>query len=868
MAQLIDRFKMETNFEGLIQLLAKSLYPEPDVFIRELVQNAHDGLVRRQQSENDVAGRIDIEFDRAKRTLTFRDNGIGMDKQDIRDFISVIGSTGTGSAREELLKQGMESAYQLIGQFGIGMLSAFVVAERVIVRTRKLGDDNAFAWHNSGSTDCELYSDDRAEVGTDIEVFINDQYSFMLDEKRLREVTVKYCDFVQFPIYLCGRGPINTIDAPWHRKNWGSEAEKEASYRAFLNHRYPDVPLDIIPVEIDEPYHARGALYISDRHVPDVNTTGVVDIFVRRMFIRASDNTLLPPWAKFVRGVIDSSDLQPTTARDNIQRKHPSFDFLQRRLGDLVVERLIYLADHEPRKFQQINLWHHYHLKGMACFHDDFFERVADTLLFETNKGSMSLRQYLTKNQPRADRNGKSPIYFFGHKGAAAQFYRLADARGWVVINAGYRFDEQLLEKFAERNKRTVHLQALDSTDDAELFQRLEIAEQERFQQFELDMEVELRRCGLSNVAVQMRRFVPAELPSVIILTPETEAEETLRNFVSQPWSIEGMEEITIEALKQHERRTIFLSLNANNALIQTLASMERKERAIRDVMIGIYNIAILYSQSLLTQSNANAIHEQVVRLLDRLVSQQAELTNISQILEEERRQALDLRDRQIEVSVVRPEYIRMFMITPFAEEFRPLEHAIRKVFETPPYFFEVQLARDYTHTPGLLDNVREHMMQAHGFVAEITDQRPNVMFELGAAMMPDDGRPVFALRRADAKLPVLADFNENLFITYGSLNDPAEKLESAIRSAFERDGRIIHEGITRLIDERKKRFLSRTLLANLMIRLNDKEIAVIMKEYTTVEDFLAVDPKELGRRLSLKDYVVQALLGELTGMS
>jgi len=354
--QPLEEFKMETNFEGLIQLLAKSLYPEPDVFIRELIQNAHESIVRRQEVEPDFAGRIDIELDSSKRQIIFRDNGIGMDRQDIKDFLSVIGSTGTGTARQKLKEEGRAAAYNLIGQFGIGMLSAFVVAEKVVVRTLKLGEKQAFAWHNKGSTDCILYADNRQEIGSEIIISVNSEYTFMLDEKRLREGIVKYCDFVQFPISLNKQGPVNAITAPWYREHWASKAEKEASYNQFLRRRYPDVPLDVIPVEINEPYQARGALYISDNRVADFNSTGVVDIFVRRMFIRAGDNTILPPWAKFIRGIIDSPDLQPTAARDNIQRNNPAFEFLQKRLGELIVERLAYLAKQEPNKFKQINI--------------------------------------------------------------------------------------------------------------------------------------------------------------------------------------------------------------------------------------------------------------------------------------------------------------------------------------------------------------------------------------------------------------------------------------------------------------------------------------------------------------------------------
>jgi molecular chaperone HtpG len=135
------------------------------------------------------------------------------------------------------------------------------------------------------------------------------------------------------------------------------------------------VPLDVIPVEINEPFQARGALYISDNRVADFNSTGVVDIFVRRMFIRAGDNTILPPWAKFVRGIIDSPDLQPTAARDNIQRNNPAFEFLQKRLGELIVERLTYLAKKEPNKFKQINIWITTTLKGWHIFMMTFSSR-------------------------------------------------------------------------------------------------------------------------------------------------------------------------------------------------------------------------------------------------------------------------------------------------------------------------------------------------------------------------------------------------------------------------------------------------------------------------------------------------------------
>jgi hypothetical protein len=203
-------------------------------------------------------------------------------------------------------------------------------------------------------------------------------------------------------------------------------------------------------------------------------------------------------------------------------------------------------------------------------------------------------------------------------------------------------------------------------------------------------------------------------------------------------------------------------------------------------------------------------------------------------------------------------------MITPFAEEYKQLEEAVRRVFERTPYFFEVRLARDYFHKDGLLENVREHLRRAHGFIAEISDLNPNVMFELGAAMLPNDGRPIFSLRSRGAVKDIPADIKEKLRVDYGSLSDPLEQIAADIASAFERDGRIIHEGIKALLEQRKKRFLSRTLLESSMVRLQPKQIQLLMNSYVTVEDFLKADVSDVVSLTSLPRPIVQAIQGEL----
>ncbi|HJP93299.1 MAG TPA: ATP-binding protein [Pyrinomonadaceae bacterium] len=861
----IETFKMETNFDGLIQLLAKHLYSEPDVFVRELIQNAHDAIQRRCIEESDLAGRIDIEYDVDKKTITFCDNGIGMDKKDIKQFLSVIGSGGTIAAIRALQEKGHEAAYKLIGQFGIGFLSAFVVADNVVVQTRKLGTSESYAWHNAGSLDCELYPGNLDHVGTEITIHLNYKHLRLLEEKKLISVIRKYCDFVPFPISLNGRGPVNAADeVPFYRTLWASKEEKEISYKLFVERRYPDIPLDVIPIEINEPYVTKGVLYISDRAVPDIDTSGRVDIVVRRMFIRADDATVLPPWAKFVSGVIDGVDLNPTAARDNIDRAAPSFKFLHQRLGEIIVDRLSYLATNEPIKFRKINHWHHYHLKGMACHYDDFFERVSDLLLFDTNKGQMSLEEYLTKNSPRIELGNKTPIYYFAFQGSSTQFYRLAEARGWVVINAGSVFDEEFLRKYVQKHDRTIKLVSLDTTDDPELFQQLSTSELDKYRQLETDMEGHLHRIGLTEVVVRMRRFAPAEVPAVIIIAKITESQARLRDWATQAWLLSAAEDIVEEALKQEKNRPLYLDLNADNPLIQKLSSIDRQNEMVKEIMTGIYNCAVLHSHNLLTQHNTEVMHNQFVRLFERLIGSQDEMQRVQQSIEQERVQLRELLKKQADAVATRPEHVLLFMITPFAEEYERLEDAVRNVFERAPYFFEVRLARDYVHKDGLLENVLEHLRRAHGFIAEISDLNPNVMFELGAAMLAADGRPIFSLRSRGAVKDVPADIKEKLRVDYGSLSDPLDRIACDIAVAFERDGRIIHEGIRALLAERKKRFLSRTLLESSQVRLQPRQIELLMNNYVTVEDFLKANVADVVSLTNLSRLIVQAIQAEL----
>ena len=859
----LETYELQIDFGGLIRLLAEHLYSEPDVFVRELIQNAHDAIEMRAVHQQDLAGRIEIEADEEARTITFSDNGVGMDREDIRRFLSTIGGSGKGSLLNELKTRDKESALQLIGQFGIGLLSAFVVAEEVEVTTRRWDSDTTYVWRNGGSLACEVYLGRRDTPGTDVVVKLRADCAYFTSPDIVLSIIRKYCEFLGHGIYLQGRGPVNEPDAPFYRKHWNSTKERDLACRVFVERQYPnDIHLDVITVDIERPVRAQGVLFIAGKNMRGFQS-GQLDLFVRRMLIRKGDSSLLPEWAKFVSGLIDSPDLSATAARDNVKRD-TAFEALRRALADIVIARLIELSSNDPDRFQQINRWHHYNLKGIAAQDDHFFQAVGGLLLFDTNQGTMSLEDYSTKNAARVDLGNRVPIYYFSYHGGSSQFYTLANARNWCVIDAGGQFDEQFLERYAETHHLTRALVRLDESDDPALFGRPTTERQTEFKRVESRLADLLHRHGVGNVVVRLREFEPSTIPAVVVEAKQTAEQKQVREYIELGRLTGVFRDITDEALKNADPPLV-LNLNSSCPFVQRLASrLSKDDEVVDDVLMALYNSAILYSHSHLTRRNTQVIHDQIGRLCESVLDLTDRNKAVFSELETLRAGAME-RTRE---EPTRPAHVVIFMITPYDSNYAVLEEAVRRVFERAPYFFEVRLARDFVKSAGLLANIRVHIAEAHAFIAEISDLNPNVMFELGAVALVEDGRPVFAMRSREASAAVPSDIKERLFISYSSLQSSVQDLELELRAAIERDGRPSHEGVTALLRQRTKRHLSRAVLEGLAIKLSDDRTRELLRHYHSVEQLLEDSAARVSERTGVRPALVAALLDEIASLA
>ena len=848
----VTRHTVKIDLPGLIHLLAKSLYAESDVFIREMIQNAHDSIQRRvdQQVDQAPAGIIRITTDYAARTLTFTDNGCGLTEGEIHDYLATIGRSGTDEFRKQLLDSGRHMDVSVIGRFGIGLLSAFVAAKRVVVETRSIvADSPSYRWISEGQSEYDLEPGTRTEPGTSVTLHIADDYLDALDEAQLDRAVKKYADFIPVGIYINdAKATSNTVNAPWHR-SYLSEDERIAEYRSFADRRFPDIPLEIIPIDIQGPQRVQGILYISDQHLPDFASAGLVDIYQARMFITAGNRDLLPSWAKFVRGVIDSPDLFPTAARDAIQQDSASRG-VREKLGQVIIKHLRGLAIRDPRKFERLIDLHAYHVKGMAVQIDKFFDAICDLVPFETNRGLMTVRRYLDKSPTIAGQRQRS-IYYFSERGSATQFYMLCNAKELLAINAGDVFDEEFLQKYANRHAN-VRLHLISVADSDFLFEPIGADASRDFKALERDFEMTMPH---PHSRAQTVRFAPTVLPAVTVLTKEGRAHRDWDKFKESAVVPDFVRKVVREVLGDKPHVPVVLQLNADNPTVQQLARMAGtplgETEEYKAAILAVYNNAILLAQHLMTPENAQAAFGSSNMIIRLLIEQTKQLKET-----QARLTALELKVREPENPSGsdgdgdggQSRHIVCFAALPFQDSetfaFKTvLLPALRKVLELAPYFWQVARADDAIHAPKVEENVDVWLRQSDAYIADISTLNVNVMMELGFMhwAQPARDRPRLVLEREGTQ-PKVTDLGGFITVRYPQVegDEAIDELARAFATKF-----ADVQAVQRLNREKRAHYLSPILLQT-VCEVKEDRANLLSKKFVTMEAFVAASVEDV----------------------
>ena len=323
------KIKFKAEVKQLLDILVHSLYTSRDIFLRELISNSSDALdkLRFESSkgtkiiDNDLPLEIKINFDEEKKILTIEDTGIGMTKDEIISNIGTIAKSGSA----EFLKQLTESkqdANNIIGKFGVGFYSVFMVAEEVIIKTKSYKEDEpAVMWKSDGLGDYVISElDEKIKRGTTIEVHLKEDAKEFAEKYRLESIIKKYSNFIQFPILL-EKEKVNTVSAIWREPKSSVTKEQYAEFYKYLSFDSEE-PFEIIHTSVDAPIQFSTLLFIPPKtnewYKYNRDDYGL-DLYVRRVLIQHKNKDLLPEYLSFIVGVVDSEDLPLNISRETLQ---------------------------------------------------------------------------------------------------------------------------------------------------------------------------------------------------------------------------------------------------------------------------------------------------------------------------------------------------------------------------------------------------------------------------------------------------------------------------------------------------------------------------------------------------------------------
>lgn len=397
MAHWTRRIPFQVDVAGVIQIMGKSLYSRVDAPIRELIQNAHDAIMRRRQRDLDYKGRIDIRLDADAGTLTVTDDGIGLSPEEAERYLGTLGIGVTGLLKghhpsSSDIDHG-ETGEGLIGQFGIGLFSAFLLADRIMVESRRGDLDSGVRWSAGEGTDIDLSSIDREAMGTTVTLLLKPQYRTWAAQSGLVEESVKeYADFLPIPVFVNdGPARVNVINVAWFDPTPDREAI-ELELQAYFH----ETPLDVIPIRGEQQVGAVGALYVTPQRVPGFAGDPVVTTTIRRMVISRQTRDLLPSWAHFLRGVLEVPNCEPTASREDLVRNF-AFEQVRAHLEERLYEHFEMLSKRDPAAMQSILAWHRYTWAGAAIQDRRLRALLRACYKFQTSQGPLTFEELLPK---------------------------------------------------------------------------------------------------------------------------------------------------------------------------------------------------------------------------------------------------------------------------------------------------------------------------------------------------------------------------------------------------------------------------------------------------------------------------------------
>ncbi|HBC6259832.1 TPA: molecular chaperone HtpG [Proteus mirabilis] len=478
----------QSEVKQLLQLMIHSLYSNKEIFLRELISNASDAadklrfraLSDAALYENEGELHVRIATDKEKRTLTISDNGIGMTRDEVIDNLGTIAKSGT-KAFLESIGQDQAKDSQLIGQFGVGFYSAFIVADKVTVRTRAAGQpaDKGVFWESQGEGDYTVADIEKADRGTEITLHLREGEDEYLDDWRLRSIISKYSDHISLPVEIETKNEedgtvtwekINKAQALWTRNKSEISDDEYKEFYKHLSHDFAD-PLCWAHNRVEGKQEYTSLLYVPSKAPWDLwnrEHQHGLKLYVQRVFIMDEAEQFMPNYLRFIRGLVDSNDLPLNVSREILQDSSVTRN-LRSALTKRALQMLQKLADNNPEEYQ--TFWKEFGLvlkEGPAEDHANI-EAIAKLLRFasthnDSDAQTVSLADYVSRMV-----EGQDKIYYITADSYAAAknspHLELFRKKGIEVLLLSDRIDEWMMNYLTEFDGKS--FQSVSKADES-----------------------------------------------------------------------------------------------------------------------------------------------------------------------------------------------------------------------------------------------------------------------------------------------------------------------------------------------------------------------------------------------------------------
>ena len=605
----MEKGNLSINSENIFPIIKKWLYSDTDIFLRELVSNACDAIVKLKKlgtmgqfniDENDKF-KVVVRLDEKAKTIQVIDNGIGMTADEIKKFITEIAFSGATDFITKYQDQ-FENGSDIIGHFGLGFYSAFMVADKVQIDSKSyIADAESAKWVCDGGIEYEMDTSDRLDRGTTVTLYVSDDNKEFLNGWKLKEILAKYCGFMPVEIYFEDASkkddeqedkPVNDTNPLWLKKP--SECTDE-EYKEFYHKVFTDFndPLFWIHLNMDYPFRLKGILYFPKLKHELESIEGQVKLYNNQVFIADNLKEVIPEFLLLLKGTIDCPDLPLNVSRSFLQNDGyvtKMSKYITKKVADKLNSMFKKTRDEYEKYWEDISPF----IKYGAMREHDFYEKVKGSLLFKTTEGNyVTLKEYTDKNKDKAE----NKVFYVTDIHQQAQYIKMFKDQGMDAVVLDTRLD-------------VPYVSFLEAYSGGVKFERIDSAVSEMLKS---DNEAEIDAESLENL------FKEALKKDDLKLKVENLKSDEVSAMIELSEQSRRMQEMS--AMYGMDNRTFpsdeTLVLNANNNVVKLLLDIkdERKDEA-EMICRQIYDLAVMshkpLSQEEMTEfiSRSNKIME------------------------------------------------------------------------------------------------------------------------------------------------------------------------------------------------------------------------------------------------------------------